>query len=156
MRKVWILVFCVCFFGCKKQYPQYDNVPQVAFQNVQLASTDSDYLLRFSFLLYDGDGNVGLEPIDTVSPYVGEYQQNFYAIAHSIEDGDTNTLPYEFSYRIPRLREEGNTKFIKATVSVDITIARGVFPYDSVFFTYYVYDRDLNKSNVDTSAIIHF
>lgn len=146
-----LLFFCV---GCKKKYPHYDSVPQVEFQDMQLACNDSDFLLRFSFLLHDGDGNIGLEPIDTVAPYVGEFQQNFYAYAHSIEAGDTTDLPYEFSYRIPRLREEGNDKFIKATVSVDVTIARGVFPYDSVYFTYFIYDRDLNKSNIDTSAVI--
>ncbi len=156
MNRVLLTVVVSVFFcvSCKKQYPEYDSTPEVEFESVHLSMNDSDFLLRFSFHLCDGDGNVGLEPRDTAYPYIGEFQQNFYAFAHVIEEGDTNSLPYEFSYIIPRLREEGNTKFIKAVVSVDFTIARGVFPYDSVFFTYFVYDRDLHKSNIDTSSLI--
>ena len=107
-------------------------------------------------MLYDGDGNVGLEAADTASPFIDEYQQNFYATPYYIENGVRYKLPYNFSYRIPRLREEGNDKFIKAKVAIDFVIATASFPYDSVVFAYYVYDRALNKSNTDTSSVLIF
>ena len=107
-------------------------------------------------MLYDGDGNFGLETIDTASPYIDEFQQNFHSVPFYIENNETLQLPYDINYRIPRLRNEGNNKFIKAKVTIDIMLAKASFPYDSVLFTYYVYDRDLQKSNVDTSQIITF
>lgn len=152
------IIFCILVlcFSCKKSYPDYDDIPAVDFVSAAVFSDSSDYTVKFTFTLHDGDGNFGLSEEDTVSPYIDDFQQNFVATAHAIDDGDTNTLPYNFSYRIPRLREEGDNKFIKADVTIDFTLTKSVFSYDSVFFTYFVYDRDLNKSNIDTTNVIVF
>lgn len=152
---LYIIVLLV-FTSCHNTYPEYDNVPKVEFLYAPVVNDSTDNTILFTFMLYDGDGNFGLETKDTVAPYIDTFQQNFYATAYSLQNGDTAQLPYTFSYRIPRLRGENQHKFIKAKVNIDITLAKSVFPYDSVFFTYFVYDRDLQKSNVDTSSIITF
>ena len=108
------------------------------------------------FQLFDGDGNFGLESKDTIAPFIDSFQQNFYATPYYIENNDSFQLPYTISYRIPRLRAEGDDKFIKAKVAIDFTFAKSAFPYDSIFFTYFVFDRDLNQSNIDTSEVIVF
>jgi hypothetical protein len=104
----------------------------------------------------DGDGNFGLESQDTIAPYVDSFQQNFYATPYFIENNDSFPLPFTVSYRIPRLRAEKSKKFIKAKVAIEFNFAKASFPYDSIFFTYFVFDRALNQSNIDTSDIIAF
>lgn len=153
---LFIFLFSIILIGCEKNYPEYDNVPVVEFSSAYTSEDESDKKITFSFMLYDGDGNFGLEDSDTTSPYVDSLQQNFYATPFYVQNNKEVQLPYSFSYRIPRLRNEGQTKFIKAEVSINMTLAKSVFPYDTVFFTYFVYDRTLNKSNIDTSALIIF
>lgn len=155
MRSV-ILVICCCFVvaSCKESYPDYDETPLVEFVSAPTTTDETDKKIDFTFALYDGDGDVGLSAKDTIAPYVDSFQQNFYATAHYVRNGDTIELPYNFSYRIPLLRESGNDKFIKAKVTVKMNFAKSVFTYDSVLFTYFVYDRNLHKSNIDTSGLI--
>lgn len=157
MKQLHLFILAVlCFCSCHTSYPEYDAVPKVEFLYAPVSTDSSDYKVAFSFMLYDGDGNFGLDAKDTTEPYIDSFQQNFHATAYSIHNKEYTQLPYSFSYRIPRLRPEKQQKFIKARVSIDIVLAKSVFPYDSVFFTYFVYDRDLQKSNIDTSAIITF
>lgn len=157
MRIVVIVSLALVCVACNRNLPEYSNIPEVEFLSAaSTLSETNDKTIAFTFMLYDGDGNVGLEAADTASPFIDEYQQNFYATPYYIENGVRYKLPYNFSYRIPRLREEGNDKFLKAKVAIDFVIATASFPYDSVVFAYYVYDRALNKSNIDTSSVITF
>ena len=157
MRIVVFVSLALVCVACNRNLPEYSNIPEVEFLSAATTlSETNDRTVAFTFMLYDGDGNVGLEAADTASPFIDEYQQNFYATPYYSENGVRYQLPYNFSYRIPRLREEGNDKFIKAKVAIDFVIATASFPYDSVVFAYYVYDRGLNKSNIDTSSVITF
>lgn len=157
MRIVVFVSLALVCVACNRNLPEYSNIPEVEFLSAaSTLSETNDKTISFTFMLYDGDGNVGLEAADTASPFIDEYQQNFYATPYYIENGVRYKLPYNFSYRIPRLREEGNDKFLKAKVAIDFVIATASFPYDSVVFAYYVYDRALNKSNIDTSSVITF
>ena len=110
-------------FGCKHENPEYDSIPFVEFLSAPTATDSSDRHIYFNFMLYDGDGNFGLETFDTASPFVDEFQQNFHSVPFYIENKETIQLPYAINYRIPRLRNEGNNKFIKAKVTIDIVLA---------------------------------
>ncbi len=157
MRIITFLFLTLLCIACNRNLPEYSSIPEVEFLSAATTASESnDNTIAFTFMLYDGDGNVGLDAADTSAPFIDEYQQNFYATPFYIENGVTYKLPYNFSYRIPRLREEGNDKFIKAKVAIDFALATASFPYDSVFFSYYVYDRALNKSNTDTSSVLIF
>lgn len=157
MKNIGLCILSIfTFVCCKSNYPEYDETPTVEFNSAYTTIDSSDKKIKFNFMLYDGDGNFGLDNKDTVVPYVDSFQQNFYAFPHFVENGQNKELPYNFSFRIPRLRPDGDEKFIKASVTIDMYLSKTAFPYDSVFFTYFVYDRDLNKSNVDTSSLITF
>jgi hypothetical protein len=54
------------------------------------------------------------------------------------------------------IRNTDDTKFIKAEVSVDMAHSESTLPYDTIFCTFYVQDRALNKSNTDTTDILIF
>ncbi|MCQ2958872.1 MAG: hypothetical protein MJ198_01620 [Bacteroidales bacterium] len=152
--KYYFILFFIT--ACSRNYPEYDKVPSVEFHSAMISQDSSDKKVKFSFMLYDGDGNFGLDNADTTAPFIDTFQQNFYATPFYLENGTFNQLPYTLSYRIPRLSKGEQEKSLKAKVSIDFAFSKTAFPYDTIFFTYFVYDRALNKSNVDTSWIIAF
>lgn len=156
LKIVYIIGLCLVIVSCKKNYPSYDIVPYVKYISAITDIDSSDKKLTLTFQLHDGDGNVGLAPEDTVEPYIDSFQQNFYADIFSIRNEDTTLLPYTVSYRIPQIRSSQSNKFIKADVSINFSFPKSVFAYDTILMRYFIFDRDLNKSNIDTSDAIIF
>ena len=37
---------------------------------------------------------------------------------------------------------------------MDLEISYPVIKYDTIFYTFYIYDRDYNRSNTDTTEVI--
>lgn len=37
---------------------------------------------------------------------------------------------------------------------MDLEISYPIILHDTIFYTFYIYDRDLNRSNVDTTEVI--
>lgn len=151
-------IFICCFlflwsFACT-EYPEYPVVPQVSFVWAHTNITETDKHIAFNFLLKDGDGDMGLGSADTSNPFVDSLQYNFHASIFVTKNNTTQKLPYGLQYRIPQIRSTDSKKFIKAEVTIDIDFARSLFPYDTLQLVYYVYDRALHKSNIDTSNII--
>ena len=153
LKKI-IPILCLVFVACRENYPDYDDEPFVQFVSGITSTDSSDKKLAFTFELHDGDGNFGLSEKDTFAPFIDSFQQNFYATPYYIEQRETIQLPYNFSYRIPKLRENGSDKFIKAQVTINMSFSKNAFPYDSILLSYFVFDRKLNMSNTDTSDVI--
>ena len=51
-------------------------------------------------------------------------------------------------YRIPYLDKQ------PLSGTMDLDISYPVIVYDTVFYTFYIYDRDFNRSNIDTTDVI--
>ena len=80
MRIVVFVSLALVCVACNRNLPEYSNIPEVEFLSAATTlSETNDRTVAFTFMLYDGDGNVGLEAADTASPFIDEYQQNFYA-----------------------------------------------------------------------------
>ena len=58
------------------------------------------------------------------------------------EDGGT------LKYRIPTLDKQPTSG------TMDLEISYPVILYDTIFYTFYIYDRDYNRSNIDSTEII--
>lgn len=153
MKNIFVILSVCILISCK-EYPVYPDIPSVEFKTAYISETESDYVIDFSFMLYDGDGNFGMLSSDTSTSIPDSLQQNFHATLYAKENGVFVKKPYNFNYRIPILRDTASDKFIKAEVSIQFLLAKTIFPYDTLFFTYYVHDRDYNPSNIDTSDII--
>ena len=54
----------------------------------------------------------------------------------------------ELKYRIPYL----DNKPLSGTI--DLEISYPVILYDTIFYTFYIFDRELNRSNTDTTDVI--
>jgi hypothetical protein len=109
---------------------------------------------RLTFEFTDGDGDVGLPQIYDELP--GEtpdtVKYNFFLQLHDLQGTGFVKIPEEdggiLKYRIPFLDKQP----LKGTMDLDISYP--VIVHDTLFYTFYIYDRALNKSNTDTTEII--
>jgi hypothetical protein len=137
-------------FSCVKK-PDYPIEPIIKFEDFVQFRKDSAHFI-FSFT--DGDGDIGLRPSDTISPFdTGSvYYYNFYMNYFEKQQGEwvqiDPTIP--FSYRIPYLTPEGRSKALEGEILVRIPfIYFDLFsPYDTIKYSAFIYDRALHKSNV--------
>ena len=145
-------------FSCKKP-EKYDIVPKISFVDIPVKDTVDKLgnpirrcVLTFS--LIDGDGNIGFDEEDTISPYQidGAYYYNLLINMYKIVDGnglpvDTPEIGTPFRFRTKHIEPIGQNKTLKCTiyVNLDFDIPSS---WDTVRFDFFMYDRALNKSNI--------
>lgn len=146
----------------------YPDEPEL--QSVSYAKLGDSLLLSMEFT--DGDGDVGLNQEDTLSPYDpgSYYHYNLYVEYFEMMDGEWvkgrldpngNNFPtadtINFQYRIKNLTPVGQNKTLKGTINITIES-----PYfnpishhnDSIKYRISLIDRALNVSNfIETDLI---
>ena len=156
-----LLIFTACP-GPQK----YSEIPEIKFKQIALFDTIDDPVLqnpvkgfRLRLGITDGDGNIGLQEgesigLDTDSMYVNNYLSILYEIINS----DTIVVDsFEgYNYRIPYIQPEGQNKVLLADIYIDISFSysKDELPYDSIMFEFFIIDRALNKSNIETTPVI--
>ncbi len=153
-----ILILLITSMHQCQELPEYPDVPRINYENFALYistnNLDQEVLtgkLNFSFT--DGDGNVGLHPWpDTVAVNLPDTQRyNLFLQVHDYQDKEFTRVPDEdggvLKYMIPYLDKQP----LSGTISV--TIEYPIINFDTVFYTFYMYDRDYNKSNTDTTGV---
>ncbi len=160
------LFVSLVFFAFACNSPQkYDEIPAISFQKLRLSDGEDALgnkikLLKLTFKLTDGDGNIGLKLSDTIGKFHPDslYANNLFTTLYKIENGEEIKLPAEKqrNFKIPYLEPQGQNKNLICTVEADIDFAytnNGKLPYDSVRFRFYVVDRTQNKSNEEQTPI---
>ncbi|MEI6680978.1 MAG: hypothetical protein WCO44_00040 [Bacteroidota bacterium] len=134
----------------------YPDVPVIAFQNLTLAF-DTGKVAKKGYLTIsfkDGNGDIGLQPGETQPPYdTGSiYYYNFIIDYYELIRGKfvklQSTVP--FSARIPYLTPDDPNKAIKGII-VDTLTLNPKPAHDTVKLKFFIYDRALHKSNVDST-----
>lgn len=155
VKKIYfaILSILIFSFGCEKE-EDYSAIPEIKFIGFNVIPGDEDYtvskgVLTFSFV--DGDGNIGFyenSEFDTITSnnivdfvYKEYYKQNGSFLE---KDGNPFYLPY-FEQNIYR-------KSLKGTI--DIYFPRTILSPDTVYYEFYIMDRDYNISNIETTPEI--
>ncbi len=144
---------------------EYPVIPEISFKSVILSDT-ADALgnpikkMQLVFFVVDGDGNIGYNEWDTIPPYVGEYRYNCHTTLYEYIDGEIVEAEVEapYNFRIPYVEPQGQNKLLEADIYLDMdftTAGGGGLAYDSILFDFYIYDRALNKSNVEQTPIIY-
>ncbi len=146
------------FSSCMKK-ESYPDVPEIAYESFAAVYDTGRYpksaILTISFR--DGDGDIGLRFFDTLPPYQknGQYYYN-YVIEYFEKRMGTFVkvdLDPPFSARIPWLTPDDQNKAIKGII-VD-TLQMNPKPlYDTIRLRFFIYDRALNRSNVDSTPPI--
>jgi len=156
MKITWfILLIAILTCSCV-EYPEYPNEPSIEFieaipyfANDTLGNLEKNIQLKFT--LYDGVGDIGHtqqspNARDFFSEFFVKKNGNFHPISDFVADTS--------NYIIPQLRANNDDKFVKAEVTIDIPHTANTFPFDTVYFTFYVIDRAGNKSNTDSSNVL--
>ena len=145
--------------SCNEIDPVYPDEPVVDYQGFGLfISTDAlgnkTLIGQLTFDFTDGDGNIGLPPlVDTTELNVPDtVKYNFFLHLYDLQGYDWVQIPDEdggiLKYRIPYLDKQ------PLSGTMDLEIYYPIIKYDTIFYTFYIYDRDFNRSNIDTTDVI--
>ena len=161
MKTVTSILFgaLLLMISCNDIDPVYPDEPVVDYQGFGLfISVDglgnNTLIGNLSFDFTDGDGNLGLLPlVDTADLSLPDtVKYNFFLQLYDLQNYEYVEIPDEdggvLKYRIPYLDKQP----LKGTM--DLQISYPVILYDTIYYTFWIYDRDYNRSNVDTTDII--
>ena len=137
----------------------FSDTPVIAYKDFTLIFgsgnvADIGYL-TISF--QDGNGDIGLRPDQKEPPFdTGSIYYNNYFIDYYEKQNGTFikfTSSVSFNTRIPYLTPDDPTKAIKGII-IDTLPMNPNHVHDTIKFKFYIYDRALNKSNVDSTPPI--
>ncbi|MCX6268805.1 MAG: hypothetical protein NTW16_15880 [Bacteroidetes bacterium] len=157
--RIALLTACVLMLSSCMKKEVYPDIPQIAFQSFTVQFESGIYATRgfLTISFKDGDGDIGLlsnqkwPPFDTGSIYYYNYYIDYYEKQHGIFTKVELDPPYHA--RIPYLTPDDHNKAIKGII-VDTLVLNPMPVYDTVKFKFFIYDRALNKSNVDSTPPI--
>ena len=165
---LFLMVLAVC--SCQKPV-EYPIEPRIAYEGfTYLINSDSTFTGEgvISFSYTDGDGDLGLDDSDTVSPF-GFNDAHYYNMVIDYlrcvngvfvktpllsphvpaHPGDTLVLfdTVTFNARFKRLRDSEEPKAISGTMNYKLTVKNPLSPNDTVKFEIHILDRALHESN---------
>lgn len=161
MKKGLIIGLAVLFgstmYQCHEP-PVYPDVPMVNYESFYLF-LDTNNLnqqvltgqVNFSFT--DGDGNLGMDALpDTIAFGLPDsVRYNLFFQLYDLNDGAFVQVPEEdgglLKYIIPFLDKQP----LQGTISVKIEYP--IIRYDTIFYSFFMYDREYNRSNTDSTDI---
>jgi hypothetical protein len=157
------------FYGCIKTQ-SIPTIPAIAYKDfIKFAKDSADMLITFK----DGDGDIGANTGDTMSPYGvnGQYYYNMIMIYYYKDiDGTYKryhdpasknpTDSFYVGYHIPFVTPTGQNKTLQGEIRARLNspfypVVGFQKPLHALIrFEVYIYDRALNKSNVVTTPDI--
>jgi len=154
-----ILFFFLLGTSCNQIDPVYPDEPVVDYKGFGLFIAidglgNKNLMGQLTFDFTDGDGNVGLPPlVDTTELNVPDsVKYNFFLQLYDLQGFEYVQIPDEdggiLKYRIPYLDKQ------PLSGTMDLEISYPVIKYDTIFYTFFIYDRDYNRSNTDTTDVI--
>ncbi len=162
MKKTFLLISGIILFwaySCKppKVYP---TIPSIEFKEMQmlnghdtLGNPVKRVILTMSVI--DGDGNIGLPDGDTLPGFDSLGNKNLFIDLWNKKDSafEKVDLLAPNYYRTKFLVPQGQDKSL--TADFEVTMDYYFFEdYDTIKYTFYIYDRDLNRSNTGESPAV--
>lgn len=152
----FILTVMVISVGLSACFKNEEYPPEPIISNPQFTFIGDSAQLAFDFT--DGDGNIGLEPNDTLAPFNPDsyYHYNLHIdyFEKDDEEGwipgtDIEGEPVVFQYRIQPIEVKGEAKGLKGTIEVIMINYKNTFSSDSDTIRYSIrlIDKALNESN---------
>jgi hypothetical protein len=136
------------------------EIPSISFKSFILKDTtdalgNEGKIGELTFDFEDGDGDIGLTQPDSLSADSTNFNL-FFTMFDKI-DGEFIKVPEDdlkapLNYRIPYIKKEGQNKALKGEIQVDFIYL--LFEYDTFKYSFFIVDRALHKSNVETTPEI--
>jgi hypothetical protein len=138
---------------------EFSDIPEIKFESFTILPQNKA-LLTFRFT--DGDGDIGLDPRDTMPPFnlSSFYYYNFRMEYYELRNGEWVRPDITFPgfdglyYRIPNITPEGQNKILEGEIDVDLIFPILINEFDTCKFTFQLWDRALNASNLAETPII--
>ena len=158
-RTIAIWIVLMLLVSCDEEPETYPEEPVVDYQSFGIYITEDALgnqvvMGRLSFDFTDGDGNLGLPPLEgnTNPDLPDSLKYNFYLQLYDLQGYDFVKIPESeggiLKYRIPFIYKQP-TKGI-----MDLDISYPVIVHDTIFYTFYIVDRTFNRSNTDSTDVI--
>lgn len=151
-----IVCIAVLFSSCKKD-EVYPIEPVISFKSIGtlIGSNSKDSLAVIIVNFTDGDGDIGLNPDDTLPPFNSgsPYYRNYQLELFEKVNGTwvLNSLSPTLGGRLPYLTPKGSNKALKGEIRMDSNLPIHK-TNDTCYFNVFIYDRALHKSNVVQTA----
>ena len=163
---IFLLFFLIGILTACPEPKKYPDEPQIQFEQVQLkdsldllGNTNKFYKLKFDII--DGDGDIGLKESDStgINDPDSLYSNNLFTTLYEIVNGDSIKIDSskQRNFRVPYVEPQGQNKTLIADIIIDIIFSYdgdGNLPYDSIYFNFYIVDRKLNKSNIQSTPVL--
>lgn len=159
--KILILIITVLLSGlsCQK-IESLPEIPSISFKSFILIDTtdvlgNEGKIGELTFDFEDGDGDIGLTQPDSLSADSSNF--NLFFTLFSKTDGEfievsEDDLETPLNYRIPYIKKEGQNKALKGEIQIDFIYL--LFEYDTIKYSFFIVDRALHKSNIETTPEI--
>ena len=159
---LWTILFAkvgiaLLLTGCQRPV-RYPPEPYLEYRGYEiLAATDDRPFPALQVEVYfrDGDGDIGLEPGDTMPPHFCDtckYFHNLFTTVFNKIDGDY-VLPFEEPSRIRDITPIGQNKTLEGTFFYRVNLNNR--SADTLRVDMQLVDRALNKSNIETTPDIY-
>jgi len=164
MKKVALIVIGIIvasFFACQK-VESLSDIPFIEFKSFDLKDTidilgNPSKIGELVFKFEDGDGDIGLGQVDSLSSDTTNYNL-FFTLFEKIEGEfqvvDEDDLETSLNFRIPYIENVGQNKTLKGEIKVDFYYL--LMLYDTIKYEFYIIDRAEHESNVETTSEISF
>jgi hypothetical protein len=164
---IGILSVIILLSSCKKD-DTYSIIPAINYKGyvIQKSFSGKDSALKLTISYTDGDGDLGLGQKDTNPPFDnGIYYYNIYVYYYELINGkwsevtltgfpnDTDTI--RIKYRFANLNPISDNKAIKGDIENTFSLPSRKSA-TTIKLKFYIYDRMLHKSNVDSTGIITY
>ncbi|MEI6173492.1 MAG: hypothetical protein WCR01_07040 [Bacteroidota bacterium] len=154
-----LVITCLLLLGSCMKKEVYPDIPEIAFEHFTTEFDTGMYAKRgfLTISFKDGNGDIGLRPDQKEPPFdTGSiYYYNYIIDYYEKQNGTFVKIELDPPYnaRIPYLTPDDPNKAIKGII-VDTLIMNPYPTFDTIKFKFYIYDRALNKSNVDSTPPI--
>lgn len=152
------IALSVFFLSSCLKVEDFPPEPQISFREMRTYEDSARIIIGFT----DGDGDIGLNAGDTLSPYDpnGQHYHNFYCDYLELQNGEWvvyNDLAVPFYYRVPRVEPTGQNPTLIGELSVLLSPLYYIpgTGFDTCKFQIRMKDRSLHVSNtVETPVFI--
>jgi hypothetical protein len=153
-----ILIVLLLLASCEQVDREYPDEPVINYQSFAFSiGTDQlgniTLIGHLSFEFTDGDGNIGLSPLaENSEPTLPDsVKYNFFLQLYDLQENEFVQIPEEdggvLKYRIPVLNKQPTSGVM------DLEISYPIIVHDTIFYTFYIQDRDFNHSNTDSTDV---
>lgn len=162
LRKILTFLFtALLLLASCEEIKRYPDEPTVEFESFNLyqsqdALGNTIYSGELSIRFTDGDGDIGMGQPDSLAN-ADSLKYNLFLKLWTkqnnkwIPDDQSSGLQ---NFRIPYIKREGQNKTLSGTITVSLEYK--TIDYDTIRYTFYLMDRQFNRSNVDTTDEIIF